>query len=235
MRDAPRPIMVCVTGPPGAGKSTALRALEDQCPQLARFSVLEYGLRLAAVNDPLGLAMQGALLRQELLPNEVVLQEFLHFMGNLSKGISAVAIESYPRDAQQCEDLLSELRRRGAHVKAFVVVDIPDSAVRARVSGRRLCTECGAPAGELAGARCMQCGGVIAGRHDDEEPHLKRRLADYRKVARDLGAYFQERGLLHLIDGLHSTSHVQAELADLLHIGHDTVPGDPRAMARRNG
>lgn len=235
MWDVPGPIMVCVTGPPGAGKSTALRALEDQCSQLARFSVLEYGLRLAAANDPLGLAMQGALLRQELLPNEFVLQEFLHFMDNLSRGISAVAIESYPRDAQQCEDLLSELRRRSAHLKAIVVVDIPDSAVHGRVSGRRLCTKCGAPAGDLVRATCMQCGGVIAGRHDDEEPHLKRRLADYRKVARDLAAHAQERGVLHLIDGLRPTSHVQAELADLLHIGRDTVPGDPHAMARRNG
>src|SRR5262249_14548555 len=119
------PAVVPVTGPPGAGKSTALLALDRDHPELARFGVRDYGLRLASQGDPLGLAMRDTLLRQELLTDDLVRREFLHFMAALPRGVRVVAVEGYPRDAAQCRDLLGAVEAIGARVTAFVMVDIP--------------------------------------------------------------------------------------------------------------
>ncbi len=90
--------VVPVTGPPGAGKSSALIALQRGSADFARMGVRDYGLDLAARNDPLGLAMRDTLQHQELLSDELVRAEFLHLLDNVPNTVRVVAVEGYPRD-----------------------------------------------------------------------------------------------------------------------------------------
>lgn len=215
--------VVPVTGPPGAGKSTALLALARQHPELARFGVRDYGLHLAAIGDPLGLEVRDPLLRQELLTNAQVRRAFLHFLDATPPGTRTVAVEGYPRDTAQCADLLDVVWSWGADVAAFVVVEIPDDQVRARVAGRRLCVQCGVPAAGAGDTRCAGCGGPFSRRRDDDADRLERRLADYREVSRGPRSYFADRGLLHVVDGLASAEEVRRRLAGVLRVGQETA------------
>jgi adenylate kinase len=228
VRDDQPSAVFSIIGPPGAGKSTALLALAQQCPELARFGVRDYGLRLASARDPVGLAMRGPLLRQELLPNELVLQAFLRFMDDLPAGTRVVAVEGYPRNARQCADLLDCLHDRGSRMAGLVVIEIPDGVARKRVTNRRLCSACGKPTDDLGSVSCPDCGGAIARRLDDAAAWLERRLADYHEVSVWLRAFFAERGLLYLIDGLRGAGEVRAVLAGVLRI-------EPRATAGSKG
>lgn len=218
------PSVVPVTGPPGAGKSSALIALQRQSADLARMGVRDYGLYLAARNDPLGLAMRDTLQRQELLTNDLVRAEFLHFIDNVPNTVQVVAVEGYPRDTAQCADLVGAVRERGTWVAAFVVVDIPDDVVRERAAQRQLCVHCGAPTSRPAVVTCPDCGGPVVRRRDDEPGALARRLADYREVSKGPRDYFGERGLLHVVDGLLPADEVQTELAALLGIVEHALP-----------
>ncbi|MFE2596804.1 adenylate kinase family protein [Streptomyces sp. NPDC059396] len=194
--------VILITGPPGAGKSTALLALDRVYRNLGRFGVRDYGLKLAAVGDPLGLEMRDALLRQERLTNELVLREFIHFLDNLPAAVRFVAVEGYPRDTQQCDDLLRAASDWGAQVAGFVVVEIPDSVARERVANRRLCLACGATTDSSITPSCPDCGGAIIRRRDDDAAEFERRLAEFHNMNRELSAYFRERSLLRVVDGM---------------------------------
>lgn len=207
--------IVPVTGPPGAGKTTALMALDRQLPQLARFSVRDYGLWLAARGDPLGERMRDTLLRQELLSDELVRREFLHFLDNIPSDAVVVAVEGYPKDPVQCGDLVRSVRSREAGIAAFVMIDIPDDVVRDRVMSRRLCSICGIAAG-ISLLACPRCGGAIVRRCDDERSRLAHRLAEYREMSRQVQAYFAELGVLHCIDGMRPSDEVRALLTEIL-------------------
>jgi adenylate kinase len=232
--DGQRPAVFSIIGPPGAGKSTALLALAQQFPELARFGVRDYGLRLASAGDPLGLAMREPLLRQELLPDEQVLRGFARFMGELPPGARVVAVEGYPRNARQGADLLAGLRDRGCDLAGLVVIDIPDDLVRKRVANRRLCSACGKPVNDLAPSSCPDCGEAIARRLDDEDAALERRLADYREVSRWLRGFFADRGQ-HLVDGQRGADEVRSALAAVLRLGGDARPAQPEAMTGSKG
>lgn len=232
--DDQRPAVFSVIGPPGAGKSTALLALAQQCPELARFGVRDYGLRLASLGDTLGLTMREPLLRQELLPDELVLQGFARFMDELPAGTRVVAAEGYPRNSRQCADLLDDLQKRCCDMAGLVVIDIPDDVVRKRVANRRLCSVCGKPENDLAQSSCPECGGAIARRRDDHDASLRRRLADYREVSLWLTTFFAEREA-HLIDGLCGADEVRVALAGVLRVGGDAGSARPRATAGGNG
>jgi adenylate kinase len=223
VNDAQRPAVFCVIGPPGAGKSTALLAISRQSPELARFGVRDYGLWLASVGDPLGLTMHGPLLRQEMLPDELVLRGFARFMDELPPGTRVVAVEGYPRNPRQYADLIDVLRDRGCGPARLVVIDIPDDVVRKRVADRRLCSVCGKPENDLARSSCRECGGSVTRRLDDRDDALERRLADYRNVSRWLRTAFAAREV-RLIDGLGGAGEVRAGLASVLRAGAGTAP-----------
>ncbi|GAA0682420.1 adenylate kinase [Kitasatospora atroaurantiaca] len=226
MPDDTPPKVVLVTGPPGAGKSTALLALDRQDPDLTRFGVRDYGLQLAATGHPLGLEMRETLLRQELLSNELVLLEFMHFLDNLPTGVQVVVVEGYPRDLQQCEDLLRAVAGRGIHVTGFVVVNVPDDVARERVANRQLCTTCGGTTDDPTAASCPDCGGGLIRRRDDDTSKFELRLADYHVVSGKLRAYFAERELLREVDGTRPSHEVRESLSQVLSAEHDTELAD---------
>lgn len=234
MSDDQRPTVFSVIGPPGAGKSTALLALAEKYPELGRFGVRDYGLRLASAGDPLGVAMREPLLRQELLPDGLVLQGFSRFMDELPTGTRVVAVEGYPRSARQCADLVQDLQRRGCGLAGLVVIDIPDDVVRKRVANRRLCSMCGKPTNDLAQSSCPECEGAIARRLDDDDASLQRRLADYRQVSMRLLTFFAEQEP-YLIDGLRGEGEVRAALAEILRLGGDAEATQLRAMTGSDG
>lgn len=191
-------------------------ALRREYPVLARFGVRDYGLQLAEAGDPLGLEMQDTLLRNELLTNELVLREFIHFLDRVPAEVTSVTVEGYPRDLLQCEDLLSAVEARGDRLAAFVVVEVPDEVVRARVADRRICFQCGLPVEEVVAVTCPDCDGAVIRRSDDDAAKLARRLRDYRRLGEEVRAYFAEHGLLRIVDGLRSPAEVRRDLAALL-------------------
>lgn len=210
-------VRVCpVTGPPGAGKTTALLSLADEHDWLARFGVRDYGLDLAAAGNPLGLAMRDSLLRGRLLANDVVREEFAHFLARLPGGVQVVAVEGYPRDQAQCVDFEKVVEAAGARVGAFVVVDVPDDLVWSRVADRRICAACGRPVPVGPAPGCATCGGPVTRRGDDAMDSLAARLNDFRRLIAEVGAYFDECRLLRLVDGTGSELDVRRKLRNLL-------------------
>ncbi|MFG2049367.1 adenylate kinase family protein [Micromonospora sp. NPDC048935] len=205
-----------MVGPPGAGKTTALLSLAAVHPSLARFGVRDYGLDLADAGHPLGLELRGDLLRGALLSDRLVRQEFTHFLDHLPKRADVVTVEGYPRDLAQTEDFFEVVRAAGARVAAMVVIDAPDDLLWTRVAQRKICATCGRPVAGDAAIRCPRCGGSVVRRGDDEEERVARRVADYRRLAAEVGEYFGQRDLLRTVDGTRGVAVVREELQEVL-------------------
>ncbi|MDF9811457.1 nucleoside monophosphate kinase [Streptomyces sp. SPB162] len=206
-----------VAGPPGAGKTTALITLDRQFPHLARFGVREYGLRIAHEGEPLGIEMRETLLQNELLSNELVLREFLHFLDRVPAEVRSIAVEGYPRDRNQCADFMGAIASRKARIGAYVIVDVPDDVVRARVACRRICARCGLPSSTDSNAKnCSECAGPVKARSDDASSRLSRRLDDYRRLGGEVRSYFAGYDMVKSIDGLSSPDEVRRRLTELM-------------------
>lgn len=210
-----RRLIYLVAGPPGAGKTTALRTLGYRHRCLARFGVRDYGLRLAEAGDPLGLAVRRPLLRNELLPDDLVLAEFTHFMHHLSREISSVTVEGYPRSLHQCIDLVGAVAARRDYLAGLVALQVPVEIACNRVTDRRICKQCGLPTSAGIPA-CSSCGGGVVRRLDDNPTRFRRRLEEYRKFGEEVWPYFAERDLLHVIDGQPCPVKVCRELEMLM-------------------
>lgn len=221
-----------VTGPPGAGKTTALVSLDREHSWLSRFAVREYGLFLAETGHPLGLKMRDTLLHGELLPNDLVQQEFAYYLSQLPDEVESVAVEGYPRDPEQCQDLAEVVASVAGRLAGLIVLDVPDAVVLARVANRRICTRCGLPA-DLPEGTCPSCGGPTAPRHDDARERLERRLRDFRTISADVRSYFVQRRLLMVVDGLRGPDEVRRRLETLLAPDGHAWIGRPEAEEGR--
>jgi adenylate kinase len=116
-------------------------------------------------------------------------------------------LDGFPRTAAQAEALEAFLAARGSRVDACVLLEVPDSELLTRLSGRRVCRKCGRGwhvtfSPPPAGLACDACGGEIYQRDDDSEATIKSRLKVYHEQTAPLVRWYGERNLLRRIDGL---------------------------------
>jgi adenylate kinase len=214
-------VVHAVTGPPGAGKSTALIGLAEQCVQIARFGVRDHALRLANQGNPLGLQLRDTLLGDSVRPtdqvtNHLVRRGFAHFLACLPAEVSTVLVDGYPRNLGQCADLVRTVTERIARLGTAIVFDIPDAVVATRIRSRRICGVCGLPITDPIRATCRLCGGSAERRADDHADAAGERLAGYRFRATQIQSYFAERTSLAFVDGQRSPAAVVADVRRLI-------------------
>jgi len=183
-------------GPPGAGKGTQAERIAEQF-EIAHISTGDM-LRAEIRNaTPLGAAAKSYIDRGELVPDEVII-------GMVENRIKAddcrngFLLDGFPRTTAQA-DALSKL----VDIDSVVDIEVPFERLVARISGRRMCPDCGAAyhVSTFAGDNCPKCGGALYQRDDDREETVQNRLVVYEKKTAPLIAYYEERGKLFVVDG----------------------------------
>jgi adenylate kinase len=193
---------VIFLGPPGAGKGTQARQAA------ARWGVLQIAtgdmLREAmAAGTELGRQAKRYYDAGDLVPDDVIIGLVAEALGRPEAGKGFV-LDGFPRTRAQAEALDRLLQERGLHLDRVLLFRVPEAELVHRLSGRRLCRECGhthhlsfsPPA--RAGV-CDRCGSELYQRKDDEEATVRRRFAVYERDTRPLVDYYRSRGLLEEI------------------------------------
>ncbi len=195
-------------GPPGAGKGT----------QAARFAA-RYGIAHISTGDmlraelragtPLGQQAQGYMNRGELVPDEVILGMVQSRIGQADCA-NGFLFDGFPRTVAQA-DALAAL----CAVDRVVNIDVPQERLVARISGRRMCPDCGAAyhASTHPDGRCGKCGGALYQREDDREETVRNRLRVYEEQTQPLIEYYAARGLLVTVNGDESIERVTEAIA----------------------
>jgi len=206
-------------GPPGAGKGTQAKLLS----QRMGFLHLSTGdlLREAVKNQtPLGKKAKEYMDRGELVPDELIVQLIEETMpkdGN-------VILDGFPRTVNQALALEEMLKGKGEKISKVLFFDVPDEVIIDRLSGRRVCSKCGAVyhvkynPPKVEGV-CDLCGGSLVQRDDDKEEVVKKRLEVYRKQTQPLIEFYQDRGIIYRLDAEKGVEELFEEVKGLVRDG----------------
>jgi len=206
-------------GPPGAGKGTQAKLLS----QRMGFLHLSTGdlLREAVKNQtPLGKKAKEYMDRGELVPDELIVQLIEETMpkdGN-------VILDGFPRTVNQALALEEMLKGKGEKISKVLFFDVPDEVIIDRLSGRRVCSKCGAVyhvkynPPKVEGV-CDLCGGSLVQRDDDREEVVKKRLEVYRKQTQPLIEFYQDRGIIYRLDAEKGVEELFEEVKGLVRDG----------------
>jgi len=206
-------------GPPGAGKGTQAKLLS----QRMEFLHLSTGdlLREAVKNQtPLGKKAKEYMDRGELVPDELIVQLIEETMpkdGN-------VILDGFPRTVNQALALEEMLKGKGKKISKVLFFDVPDEVIIDRLSGRRVCSKCGAVyhvkynPPKVEGV-CDLCGGSLVQRDDDREEVVKKRLEVYRKQTQPLIEFYQDRGIIYRLDAEKGVEELFEEIKGLVRDG----------------
>jgi adenylate kinase len=207
-------------GPPGAGKGTQAKILEEHhgFKQLSTGDMLRAAV---AAGTEQGLKAKSIMDRGDLVSDDVIVAIVADRLDkpDVAKG---VVFDGFPRTPAQAKALDAMLVKRGAKLNAVIEMKVDDEALVKRIVGRFACAKCGQGYhDEFAKPRkpgiCDVCGSTeFTRRVDDNEKTIRDRLHVYNKQTAPLVAYYQGQGNLHVIDGMADIAEVTREVGSVL-------------------
>src|SRR5512133_939798 len=210
---------VILFGPPGAGKGTQAKFIVERyhVPQISTGDMLRVAVR---DKTSLGLAAKQIMDSGDLVPDDIVLgliAERLEF-ADCSNGF---VLDGFPRTIPQATELVSILEKLGKHIYCVISLEVDNTLIVERLSGRRACSCCGKgyhvtfdP--PVKDGICDSCNTALIQREDDAEHTVRNRLNIYDQMTSPLKAYYQNAGLLKSIDGGGSIQEIQSQISLIL-------------------
>lgn len=198
-------------GPPGAGKGTQSQLMLESGPfiHLSTGNLLREAIQQ---KTPLGVEAQSYVDAGKLVPDSVVIGLVREFIEK--NKTSRFIFDGFPRTIVQAEALEEQIRQIGAvEISSALFLEVPQKDLLQRLSGRRVCKNCGAvyhdthnPPREMG--ICNSCGGEVYQRKDDAPEAIQTRLDAYEKSTAPLKEYYSKKGLFVSINGVGSTQEV---------------------------
>ena len=187
-------------GAPGAGKGTQAELLMEKLhiPGISTGNMLREAMKNGtAVGEKAKYYMDNGLL----VPDEVIMDIVAERVAQPDcKG--GFILDGVPRTLAQAE----ALQERGVQIDHVVSIEIDDSVIEGRMTGRRVCSQCGASYHIVANpskveGSCDLCGGDLMIRKDDAPETVRRRLEVYHEQTEVLKDFYAKLGKLRLIEG----------------------------------
>ncbi len=193
-------------GAPGAGKGTQAEVICDKLsiPAISTGNIIREAL---SKGTEMGLKAKSYIDAGQLVPDEVVIGIIKERLAkdDCQKGF---ILDGFPRTIPQAE----ALDAMGVVIDRVIDIEVPDEKIIKRMSGRRVCSKCGAsyhleykkPAKDGV---CNVCEGELIQRKDDHPDTVLDRLNVYHEQTEPLKDYYSKAGLLKVVEG-------QEEVAD---------------------
>ena len=214
--------VIILLGAPGSGKGTTAERLRDATGYV---HISTGDMLRAAVKkgSEVGLEADAYMKRGALVPDDLmirIVEERLDAGGDDESWM----FDGYPRTVAQADLLEQSLARRGGKIDRVFLLDAPREVLIARLTGRRICRQCGRnfhilnipPARE---GICDGCGGELYQRPDDHEETIVNRLDVYANQTESLIAHYREQGTLVRVDSTQGADELAAEVRGYLTSG----------------
>jgi adenylate kinase len=204
-------------GAPGSGKGTQAKFLEDKL-DLVHISSGDLFREAQKNGTELGKLAKSYMEKGELVPDDVTVKMVVdHILSLKDKGF---ILDGFPRNLNQAKALDRALEQEKIPIELVVYLKVPQDILLRRLSGRRMCRNCG----EIYNVytlppkvqdRCDKCSGELYQRADDNEEVVKHRIEVYAQETQPLVEYYQHRGKLSKIENEDDISVVRENLLKL--------------------
>jgi adenylate kinase len=210
---------ILLLGPPGAGKGTQARRLEERY----RMVQLSTGDMLRAEREAgsaLGKQVQAIMDAGRLVSDEIMIALIASRIAKL--GGKGFILDGFPRTVPQAEALDQMLAESHIALDQVIELTVDEDALVDRISGRFSCKTCGASYHDRhhrpkQDGICDICGGRdFIRRPDDNAETVKARLDAYRKQTAPILPYYRARGVLRSVDGMAPIDTVTQQIETIL-------------------
>ena len=187
-------------GAPGAGKGTQAELLTEKLsiPAISTGNMLREAM---ANGSALGQMVKKIMEEGSLVPDDVILDIVAERVAK-DDCANGFILDGVPRTLAQAE----ALEARGVRIDHVVSIEIDDSIIEGRMTGRRVCGKCGASYHVVANPPktegiCDQCGAELMIRKDDAPETVRHRLEVYHASTEILKDFYGKLGKLRLVEG----------------------------------
>ena len=210
---------IVLLGAPGSGKGTQAKKLEAEkgIPQISTGDMLREAV---TAGTRFGAQAKETMAAGQLVSDGIVL-------GILSERLArpdaadGFILDGFPRTKKQAADLEELLDELGAPLDAALLLDVDFDNLMKRLTGRRTCSATGkllniyfSPQEEID--ECLNAGGKLIQREDDNETTIRSRLDVYREQTEPVIDYYRERDKLRVVDAEGSIDEIYARLRQAL-------------------
>ena len=199
-------------GAPGAGKGTQAELLCEKLgiPTISTGNMLREAM---ANGSELGKKVKKFMDEGSLVPDEIVMDLVAERVAQPDCK-NGFILDGVPRTLAQAQ----AIDAKGVRIDHVVSLEVSDEEITGRMSGRRVCTHCGATYHIVNNHTktegiCDLCGEKVAIRKDDEPATVKHRLEVYHASTEVLKDYYREQGKLRLVCG---NQPIEATQGDIL-------------------
>lgn len=210
---------IILLGPPGAGKGTQAKLISSEfsIPHISTGDIFRANI---SEKTELGMKAKGYMDKGLLVPDELTIDIV---KDRISKDDckDGFLLDGFPRTVKQAEALDKFLNSKNEKIDCALLIDVPTEKIFSRMTGRRVCTKCGAsyhvkynpPKVE---GKCDLCGSPVVQRKDDSEDTVKERLDVYDKQTEPLIIYYKNEAVLRSVDGTQDIDKVFEDISGVL-------------------
>jgi len=214
------PTVLILLGPPGAGKGTQARMLEEKFG-LVQLSTGDLLRAAVAAGTEAGKAAKAVMEAGDLVSDSIVIAILRDRLQDQDCA-RGVILDGFPRTGAQAEALDQLLEESGQKINAAISLEVEDAAMVTRISGRFTCGTCGEGYHDTfkpakVSETCDKCGGTdMIRRADDNAETVASRLLAYHAQTAPLITYYDGRGVLQSVDAMGDIDAIATNLATIV-------------------
>ncbi len=207
--------------PPAAGKGTMSEILMEKYGYV-HISTGDILRNMAKSDDEFGRNLNAMLQEGKLVPDEIVYEAIERRLGmpDLDKGF---ILDGFPRNIAQAIEYDKILSKTKRNLGVVIYLDTSKDILEKRITGRRVCPECGSTYNVLTGVNmpkenniCDKCHHLLEQRVDDNLESFQTRYQTFLEKTYPLVDYYDKKGLLYRINSSLKDETIQ-KIEEIIH------------------